>query len=611
MTKTLSKRRWLGILVIFTVLLFQLPTGYATANSDVPKISIESCELELDSTTSLSITAQNIPPVGLAGYKISIFYNPQEVEVLKVERLSGDGFIAPMVKFETGRVQLVAAQAKAVAGNITLTHLRIKAKSTLKVVSPLTISLQEMVGGDLRAIIAVPENGNIQINGQLPEQPAEPSQPEQSTEPNQPEQTTQEILPLSLNLIGLPDAVVGNSYHYSLEALNGTKPYEWSATDLPGGLQLNKTTGAITGKPSSGAESSLVTIAVTDASSPQQSVSAQLSLSVNSSQSEVPSSSGQSGESGNTTPIANKPNSPQKQTQSVRAGTDRYDTSQKIALAHYFTSGSKSVLVANGYAPADALAGAPLAYKLKAPIILATKEASGADSLNSYLTTTKTTGGKLTLLGGTSVLDSTFEEVSPTVGTSQRLGGANRRETAISIAKELIGDSKNAPVVIVNENGFVDAISIAPIASVKGWPILLTNGNELSAETAKYLDDVKPSSIIIIGGQSVVSKAVFDTLSTKTQPNAITRLGGTDRFETNSLVLQAFAANTEKVAFANGDSDDVIDALAGAALGIPIVLVHQKDQLTSSQKVFLHQIGQVQSEIFGGSKVIAQTILWD
>ncbi|MFZ3131017.1 MAG: cell wall-binding repeat-containing protein, partial [Desulfosporosinus sp.] len=201
--------------------------------------------------------------------------------------------------------------------------------------------------------------------------------------------------------------------------------------------------------------------------------------------------------------------------------------------------------------------------------------------------------------------------VSSVLGIPQRLGGANRRETAISIAKELVGNKKNVPVVVVNENSFVDAISIAPIAAVKGWPILLTNGKELSSEIATFLDEEKPDSILVVGGESVVSKSVFEALSSKAPSNSIVRLGGRDRFETNALVLQTLASNSTEVAFANGDSDDVIDALAGAALGIPIVLVHEKDQLTNSQNVFLHQIGQVQSEIFGGSSVIAQNIRWN
>ena len=51
----------------------------------------------------------------------------------------------------------------------------------------------------------------------------------------------------------LPNATVRKNYSFKLAGLGGTLPYTWSITPaLPTGLQLNTSTGAITGKPTSG-----------------------------------------------------------------------------------------------------------------------------------------------------------------------------------------------------------------------------------------------------------------------------------------------------------------------------------------------------------------------
>ena len=68
----------------------------------------------------------------------------------------------------------------------------------------------------------------------------------------------------------LPNGVVGQPYYVKLQAWNGTLPYTWSilSGSLAPGLQLNPLTGEITGTPLQ-AGTSIVTIQVTDSSSPQ------------------------------------------------------------------------------------------------------------------------------------------------------------------------------------------------------------------------------------------------------------------------------------------------------------------------------------------------------
>jgi hypothetical protein len=64
----------------------------------------------------------------------------------------------------------------------------------------------------------------------------------------------------------LPAATVGQKYSTVLAAMGGTRPYTWQLTSgqLPTGLTLNKTTGAITGTPTKGSVSSTFTVEVLD-----------------------------------------------------------------------------------------------------------------------------------------------------------------------------------------------------------------------------------------------------------------------------------------------------------------------------------------------------------
>ncbi len=87
--------------------------------------------------------------------------------------------------------------------------------------------------------------------------------------------------PLTVTTTSLPNGLVGSGYSAALSASGGTSPYGWSISTgtLPPGLSLNGTTGVISGSPNV-AGSYAFTAKVTDSSSPQQSATANLSITV-------------------------------------------------------------------------------------------------------------------------------------------------------------------------------------------------------------------------------------------------------------------------------------------------------------------------------------------
>lgn len=77
-----------------------------------------------------------------------------------------------------------------------------------------------------------------------------------------------QIPPLSVQTSSLPNATAGTSYLGNLAATGGEAPYHWSVTAgaLPEGIQLNATSGAISGTPSASGSFSFTVLATDSAS---------------------------------------------------------------------------------------------------------------------------------------------------------------------------------------------------------------------------------------------------------------------------------------------------------------------------------------------------------
>ena len=90
-----------------------------------------------------------------------------------------------------------------------------------------------------------------------------------------------QVPPLAISTASLANGVVNVGYSATLTASGGTLPYTWSiaSASLPTGLTLNASSGAITGTPGSAGAFNF-TVQVSDASSPVQSATKALSLTV-------------------------------------------------------------------------------------------------------------------------------------------------------------------------------------------------------------------------------------------------------------------------------------------------------------------------------------------
>jgi len=80
----------------------------------------------------------------------------------------------------------------------------------------------------------------------------------------------------------LATGTAGSAYSSAVAATGGTSPYTYSASNLPNGLSINNTTGAVTGIPAASAVgTSTVTVEVRDSTQPTaESTTANLSTTI-------------------------------------------------------------------------------------------------------------------------------------------------------------------------------------------------------------------------------------------------------------------------------------------------------------------------------------------
>lgn len=254
-------------------------------------------------------------------------------------------------------------------------------------------------------------------------------------------------------------------------------------------------------------------------------------------------------------------------------GTDRYDTATKVSQNGWTTS--DYVVLASGQGYADALCAAPVAKKLNAPILL-TPSGTLSGEIKSEIARLKAT--HVIIIGGNASVSTDIEkQLSGMSLDVQRFGGKDRYETSAIVASKLLGTAKE--IVVASGQGYADALSIAPIAAIKGMPILLTSKDAVSDSVKSYIDSNKANidKTYVIGGTGSISDNVASNL-----PISF-RLNGSDRFATNISIITYFASdlkfdNLYVVRGVGPTGKEFADALSASALAAknsaPVMLTY-------------------------------------
>lgn len=161
------------------------------------------------------------------------------------------------------------------------------------------------------------------------------------------------------------------------------------------------------------------------------------------------------------------------------SGENGYETAALLSEAVW--DSAETVVLATGEGFADALSGAPLAYQEGGPLLFTEK-----NELNA------STKAEIERLGATNAIilgsepvisDAQLAELARMGVETERIGGANRYETAALVSERIESEG----VVVADGATFKDVSLASVFAAQNQYPILLSKGNRMPRETTEAM----------------------------------------------------------------------------------------------------------------------------
>lgn len=192
------------------------------------------------------------------------------------------------------------------------------------------------------------------------------------------------------------------------------------------------------------------------------------------------------------------------------------------------------------------------------------------------------------------------------------IAGADRYDTAVTMSAAAFDDAPT--VVVATGEDWPDALGGAALAGAVDGPILLTRAGSLPPVVLAEIRRLDAREAIILGGEGAVSGAVADALAAELGEDAVTRIGGEDRYETAELVARATRAALGD-AYGGGcfvaTGSDFPDSLAAAPLaaanGWPLVLTAPGEFAVATREV-MGEIGVSSAVVLGGTGVVDASV---
>lgn len=194
--------------------------------------------------------------------------------------------------------------------------------------------------------------------------------------------------------------------------------------------------------------------------------------------------------------------------------------------------------------------------------------------------------------------------------SSLRVEGSDRYGTSVATTQAF---EPGVPVLYVaSGEKWADALSAGPAATVQGGALLLTDPNEMPAAVSAEITRLAPRKVVVVGSELTVSAAVLGQIDALVA-GPVTRLGGTDRYDTSRLIVaDAFPAGSSDEVFlaTGGNFPDALSVapVAGRA-GAPVLLVDgAEDSLDAATTSALSRLGAESAVVIGQEPSISAGI---
>lgn len=181
-----------------------------------------------------------------------------------------------------------------------------------------------------------------------------------------------------------------------------------------------------------------------------------------------------------------------------------------------------------------------------------------------------------------------------------RFGGGDRIATAVEISKATFEQADT--VVLARSDEYADALTGSPLATFLEAPLLLSDREALSEDTAAEIERLGATDVILLGGTAALADQVASDLAARDV--ATRRIGGATRFGTAALIKPELPPSDE-IFLTEGANLDPLrgwpDALSAAGLASTLrqpVLLTFADSLPGETADALDAAGDV--TIVGG-----------
>ena len=214
---------------------------------------------------------------------------------------------------------------------------------------------------------------------------------------------------------------------------------------------------------------------------------------------------------------------------------------------------------------------------------------------------------KVAMVDGAPVIDGPTDGTESLVRAS-RLAGPDRYATAAALSASRFLPGVDVAYVATGSQ-FADALAAGPAAADDNAPTLLVSANGVPAVTEAELRRLKPSRIVVLGGQNVVPDLVLLRLARFTSGPTV-RVAGTDRYDTSAKVSAASFQPGVPVAYvATGQqfADALAAGAAGAAQHGPVLLV-ERDRVPTATASELQRLRPGKIVLVGGETAVGSGV---
>ncbi|NEU04677.1 cell wall-binding repeat-containing protein [Clostridium senegalense] len=217
------------------------------------------------------------------------------------------------------------------------------------------------------------------------------------------------------------------------------------------------------------------------------------------------------------------------------------------------------------------------------------------------------------LLIGAAILGICFTPINAMAENNRvnRIGGTDRYETSIEVAKKFVVNEKIDVVILVNGDDYPDTLTGAILSKKYNAPIIpLEYSPEKSEEQMEFIKThlKTDGTIFLLGGEKMIDNSYVDEFNKLGYKN-IERISGEDRYETNKKIVEK-AEIKEGTPVIIANSHNVADALSMSSISAskqyPILVIPY--HLSPNVIEQMQKIKPKEIFIAGGNEVIESGI---